>query len=1074
MVSPRASSRPRIAHPRCSSNSASDLCRPFETTKPSKSKELFSSRSYSSPAESLAAAAATVAAAEQALKPSSASTSGSGGGPNVTPLASNMAASKAKVSDSVEIWWSADKTFYGGVLHHKIDKPGDWFYIIYDDGEEEEINLDNEIWKFPGSHTGGAMSTLRTQMDRDERDDPSSSTALMIPPTKSQSNVPVTSNGQDSNTDITPRKGKQGRRKRRGQWTRETLVKARAAKKEKAELRAALAAKRASGQVLASSTHPRPSSEPATSKRAKRLSGSQSARENHDEEDGTESVSLDFMKDTANRPASQTTGLRRPSSTNVIQDSEANKIVGLSSPPSDRGEDNEEREHQPSNLEDATSTTIKNTEESTEPVANRSSTQRAADPKPLTPSSKPNSVLTSRIPREEENKESSKDRKVRTSSANAAKPVSAKPSAAEAKNVSKPSNKGNEAESAIEPSNFKALDPQTKTDGSSSGSKSIPLTVHLTQKSRQKASDWSSGRVSIKEKNSSNGEKVSTLTSRTASANPSVLATDDDVAETPASRAGEFRPESATKNGSSVRRKSVETVARLVEKSGTRRKNNPEVATGHGPNIKSNVAKLASLRGPPSKKARSSVQTEARPERRSSEPLNLETSDPVGATVNGNIAEGSLNCTRALTTFDSDTIIEIVKQSFDPCQRILRTLNERFERFEDNLRNRLEKDREVSSVIQTTGQDFLGELRSIHLSLSQLHNGQHLASRTFTDLIRSMQESLQSSIESVYDRIMDRILKLEERRGHERQFSWSRPVGTPERIPSHDVIESQETRVNYQSMGTEIHTPQNMPMGKVSINRTDQEQLLQSRVPANSSAEARRGTSNAALRRTLIRSGVGGGGNRESVDKLSRGGSEGRHRHNHHQGVTVLSFPTEFSARVQHLVALQITVCLLETSHENREEPVDIWSKRTSMSMYALVSIRFNEFTSYEQAFRTLSTSLGNNPEGLEWFNRPSVDAYLHAARHNYKAWDPPPSDEEWKSEVVLLREIGRGYHDAASRFMPAASMTELDAAIAVVQMANDLYRHAGYDEYRNAQGEVFGRGSATMNSHSVPQTPAP
>lgn len=51
-----------------------------------------------------------------------------------------------KVGDAVEIWWSVDRRFYRGKLaicHYESN-----FRIEYDDGEEEDVNLTNEYWRF--------------------------------------------------------------------------------------------------------------------------------------------------------------------------------------------------------------------------------------------------------------------------------------------------------------------------------------------------------------------------------------------------------------------------------------------------------------------------------------------------------------------------------------------------------------------------------------------------------------------------------------------------------------------------------------------------------------------------------------------------------------------------------------------------------------------------------------------------------------------------------------------------------------------------------------------------------------
>lgn len=149
-----------------------------------------------------------------------------------------------------------------------------------------------------------------------------------------------------------------------------------------------------------------------------------------------------------------------------------------------------------------------------------------------------------------------------------------------------------------------------------------------------------------------------------------------------------------------------------------------------------------------------------------------------------------------------------------------------------------------------------------------------------------------------------------------------------------------------------------------------------------------------------------------------------------------------FQTRICNLIARQVTVCLLETPHENDERlPLPIWATQTSSCLYKMVADRLSTFPSYAQAYHILSTSLGYDTVELSWFTRPWAPSMLMRARRNYTAWDPPPSDDEWERELVLLREVARAYHDATDQFSVVVGMTELEAAIALAKLTSAIYR---------------------------------
>lgn len=153
-----------------------------------------------------------------------------------------------------------------------------------------------------------------------------------------------------------------------------------------------------------------------------------------------------------------------------------------------------------------------------------------------------------------------------------------------------------------------------------------------------------------------------------------------------------------------------------------------------------------------------------------------------------------------------------------------------------------------------------------------------------------------------------------------------------------------------------------------------------------------------------------------------------------------------YSMRVCNLVARQVTVCLLETPHENAEGVhLDMWAKRTSAKIYDHVSERLSQFSSYAQAYQTLLTSLGHDSVELLWFKTPFNHTVLMRARRNYAPWDPPPSDEEWRSERILLREVAISYQKVAGQYAPRAGDSELTVAIDLADKTLAKYKADGY-----------------------------
>lgn len=176
---------------------------------------------------------------------------------------------------------------------------------------------------------------------------------------------------------------------------------------------------------------------------------------------------------------------------------------------------------------------------------------------------------------------------------------------------------------------------------------------------------------------------------------------------------------------------------------------------------------------------------------------------------------------------------------------------------------------------------------------------------------------------------------------------------------------------------------------------------------------------------------------------------------------------SEFQTRVCNLVARQVTVCILETPHENDNTlPLVEWLEFTVRRLYEMVADRLRAFPSYALAHHTLSTSLGNDTVELSWFTRPSTQGNILKARRNYMAWDPPPTNEEWESEVILLREIAEAYLRASKQLTIMTSMTELETAIAVAKSVVASFRPNGNDSSRQSMKKPSIAGETRMLPH--------
>jgi hypothetical protein len=148
-------------------------------------------------------------------------------------------------------------------------------------------------------------------------------------------------------------------------------------------------------------------------------------------------------------------------------------------------------------------------------------------------------------------------------------------------------------------------------------------------------------------------------------------------------------------------------------------------------------------------------------------------------------------------------------------------------------------------------------------------------------------------------------------------------------------------------------------------------------------------------------------------------------------------------SKALQLVARQVTVWLLETQHECTDTNNRVqWSRDNATKCFEDVVERLFRFKSYSHALSTLSASLGDDNVQLAWFvNRPLSDN-LRRARDNYAAWDPPPNNDEWAVEEVLLHELSERFNAAKQSYVVNMSANDLGTAVGIARLAatNDTY----------------------------------
>lgn len=179
------------------------------------------------------------------------------------------------------------------------------------------------------------------------------------------------------------------------------------------------------------------------------------------------------------------------------------------------------------------------------------------------------------------------------------------------------------------------------------------------------------------------------------------------------------------------------------------------------------------------------------------------------------------------------------------------------------------------------------------------------------------------------------------------------------------------------------------------------------------------------------------------------------------------------------IVARAVTIWLLETNHDWTSGDQRSWLQETSRNcLNAVVKKSLVRFKEAEQAMEILSLSIGNAVE-LAWFTCRATPHNLTLARRNYEAWDPPPKDEEWVAEELLLRELHERYclADCAFTIGDGAKMSTLEIAMEICLHAasDEIYRVIRDDPLMPRKNKWYvckklGSQSAYARLKSVPQ----
>lgn len=140
--------------------------------------------------------------------------------------------------------------------------------------------------------------------------------------------------------------------------------------------------------------------------------------------------------------------------------------------------------------------------------------------------------------------------------------------------------------------------------------------------------------------------------------------------------------------------------------------------------------------------------------------------------------------------------------------------------------------------------------------------------------------------------------------------------------------------------------------------------------------------------------------------------------------------------RVLALMGRQVLIWVLETDHEIRGRELGVWLRSETERCMKRAAELLSKFPDYGYAQRVLQTSLSDSDVQLDWFSGDPGPQNLALARTNYDVWDPPPSNEEWKTEERLLVTIAGCFRAALNAYRVTVGESTLAACVAVANCA--------------------------------------
>lgn len=141
------------------------------------------------------------------------------------------------------------------------------------------------------------------------------------------------------------------------------------------------------------------------------------------------------------------------------------------------------------------------------------------------------------------------------------------------------------------------------------------------------------------------------------------------------------------------------------------------------------------------------------------------------------------------------------------------------------------------------------------------------------------------------------------------------------------------------------------------------------------------------------------------------------------------------------LVGRAATVWLLEDTERcpppARAALRTAWTRECCTQCFRYIAKKLRQYRDDGEAVRVLDALSSLEHVELTWFINPEATDAIQRARANYRAWDPPLTNDEWRAEASVLAELARRFSVVANR--PNKSLSSLTA----LQLAISLTTHA-------------------------------